>query len=144
MVKKAAEATPNQLLRAARMERNWTQQEVADRIGAPHSFNVSRWEQGTAFPSAHYIQQLCQLFGKSARELGLVVEEPGARNQPPTGADALPLWNVPFARNLFFTGRGPLLERLHEQLSRSHRAALNQPYALSGLGGIGKTQTAIE
>jgi serine/threonine protein kinase/Tfp pilus assembly protein PilF len=53
-------------------------------------------------------------------------------------------WNVPFGRNLFFTGRGQLLERLHEQLSRSHNAALNQSYALSGLGGIGKTQTAIE
>lgn len=53
-------------------------------------------------------------------------------------------WNVPFLRNPFFTGRGPLLERLHEQLSSSQRAALNQSYALSGLGGIGKTQTAIE
>src|SRR5258708_27024309 len=137
MVKKAAEATPNQLLRAARMECNWTQKEVADRIGAPHSFNVSRWEQGTAFPSAHYIRQLCLLFGKSARELGLWVKEPGESNQ-------IPLWNVPFARNLFFTGRGPLLERLHEQLCQSHSAALNQSYALSGLGGIGKTQTAIE
>ncbi len=53
-------------------------------------------------------------------------------------------WNVPFTRNPFFTGRGQLLERLHEQLSRSHSAALTQSYALSGLGGIGKTQTAIE
>ncbi len=53
-------------------------------------------------------------------------------------------WNVPFGRNPFFTGRGPLLERLHAQLSRSQRAALTHSYALSGLGGIGKTQTAIE
>jgi tetratricopeptide (TPR) repeat protein len=53
-------------------------------------------------------------------------------------------WNVPFGRNPFFTGRGALLEQLHEQLSRNHSAALNQSYALSGLGGIGKTQTAIE
>jgi hypothetical protein len=35
MVKKAAEATPNQLLWAARKDRNWTQNEVSDRIGAP-------------------------------------------------------------------------------------------------------------
>src|SRR5579863_2729554 len=54
------------------------------------------------------------------------------------------LWNVPFGRNPFFTGRGSLLERLHAQLTRSHSAALNQSFALSGLGGIGKTQTAIE
>jgi hypothetical protein len=53
-------------------------------------------------------------------------------------------WNVPFGRNPFFTGREQLLERLHAQLSRDHSVALTQSYALSGLGGIGKTQTAIE
>src|SRR5512135_1039429 len=82
MVKKAKEASPNHLLRAARKERNWTQKEVADHIGAPQSFNVSRWEQGTAFPSAHYVQRLCLLFGKSAKDLGLWVEELDESNQP--------------------------------------------------------------
>src|SRR5436305_15076807 len=71
MVKKAAQATPNLLLRAARKERGWSQQQVADHIGAPLSLNISRWENGTAFPSAYYIERLCQLFGKSIRELGL-------------------------------------------------------------------------
>lgn len=71
MVKKAAQATPNHLLRAARKERGWTQQQVADRIGAPLALNISRWENGTAFPSAYYLERLCQLFGKSVRELGL-------------------------------------------------------------------------
>src|SRR5215469_2471144 len=71
MVKKAAQATPNLLLRAARKERGWTQQQVADRIGAPHSLNISRWENGTAFPSAYYLEKLCHLFGKTVRELGL-------------------------------------------------------------------------
>src|SRR5438105_5195739 len=71
MVKKAAHATHNRLLRAARKERGWTQQQVADRIGAPLSLNISRWENGTAFPSAYYVERLCQLFGKSIGELGL-------------------------------------------------------------------------
>src|SRR5437588_8962712 len=75
MVKKAAQATSNHLLRVARQERGWTQQDVADRIGAPHSLNISRWESGTAFPRAHYIQQLCRLFEKSASELGLIQSE---------------------------------------------------------------------
>jgi transcriptional regulator with XRE-family HTH domain len=75
MVKKAAQATPNQLLRAARKERGWTQKDVADRIGAPLSLNITRWERGTAFPSAHYIERLCLLFGKSTSELGLIEEE---------------------------------------------------------------------
>ncbi len=72
MVKKAAQATPNHLLRMARQERGWNQQDVADRIGAPHSLNISRWESGTAFPRAYYIQQLCLLFEKTANELGLI------------------------------------------------------------------------
>jgi predicted ATPase/transcriptional regulator with XRE-family HTH domain len=71
MVKKAAHATPNRQLRAARKERGWSQRQVADRIGAPLPLNVSRWENGTAFPSAYYIERLCHLFGKSVRELGL-------------------------------------------------------------------------
>src|SRR6266700_3814701 len=75
MVKKAAQARPNSLLRAARKERGWTQKDVADRIGAPQSLNITRWERGTAFPSAHYVNQLCSLFGKSARELGLIEDE---------------------------------------------------------------------
>ncbi len=73
MVKKAAR--PNHLLRAARKERGWTQRDVADRVGAPLALNVTRWEGGTAFPSAHYIEKLCQTFGKSAKELGLIQDE---------------------------------------------------------------------
>ncbi len=72
MVKKAGQATPNQLLRQARQERGWTQKDVADRIGAPLDLNVTRWERGTSRPSAYYVQKLCELFGKSASELGLL------------------------------------------------------------------------
>src|SRR5437660_5942287 len=72
MVKKAAQDTPNLWLRDAREERGWTQKDVADRIGAPHPLNISRWESGTAFPRSHYIEQLCLLFGKTPRELGLL------------------------------------------------------------------------
>src|SRR5215472_11285683 len=82
MVKKAAQATPNRLLRAARKEQGWSQQQVADRIGAPLSLNISRWENGTAFPSAYYIERLCQLFGKSVRELGLSQIEDETRGEP--------------------------------------------------------------
>src|SRR5881275_3412764 len=82
MVKKAAHATPNRLLRAARKERGWTQQQVADRIGAPLSLNISRWENGMSFPSAYYIERLCQLFGKSIRELGLSQLESETQLEP--------------------------------------------------------------
>jgi tetratricopeptide (TPR) repeat protein len=51
-------------------------------------------------------------------------------------------WNVPYARNPFFTGRKYTLGAVRSRLTDSGRAALTQ--ALSGMGGIGKTQTAIE
>ena len=54
------------------------------------------------------------------------------------------LWTLPFRRNPFFTGREELLSRLHEQLNQSQAAALTQAQAISGMGGIGKTQTAVE
>jgi len=72
MVKKAARAIPNQLLRRARLERGWTQKVVAERIGAPNDVLVTRWESGKAFPSAYYIERLCQLFEQKASDLGLL------------------------------------------------------------------------
>jgi tetratricopeptide (TPR) repeat protein len=53
------------------------------------------------------------------------------------------IWNVPYKRNLFFTGREKLLDSLHKQLASMEATALTQA-AISGLGGIGKTQTALE
>ncbi|MGA8532971.1 MAG: tetratricopeptide repeat protein [Candidatus Tumulicola sp.] len=48
-------------------------------------------------------------------------------------------WLVPDAMHTrYFTGRDDVLARLRQQLRERHRAAL------SGLGGVGKTQTAIE
>src|SRR3990170_1038191 len=54
------------------------------------------------------------------------------------------LWNVPYPRNPFFTGREEVLEQLRKVLATSKTAALSQPQAICGLGGIGKTQTAVE
>src|SRR5437588_8814842 len=54
------------------------------------------------------------------------------------------VWNVPFRRNPFFTGRESILTRLHTMLHGGNAAALSQPAAISGLGGIGKTQAAVE
>jgi hypothetical protein len=41
----------------------------------------------------------------------------------------------------FFTGREEVIEQLHDKLQQSQTTALTQ--AISGLGGIGKTQTAL-
>jgi hypothetical protein len=51
------------------------------------------------------------------------------------------IWNVPHGRNRNFTGRVELLGTLRSQFQAGHHSALT---ALHGLGGIGKTQTAVE
>jgi len=53
-------------------------------------------------------------------------------------------WNIPYSRNPFFTGRDNVLDQLHKKLTSTKSVALSQPMAISGLGGIGKTQTAVE
>src|SRR5437764_14639520 len=60
------------------------------------------------------------------------------------GIGQVPTWNVPFRRNPFFTGREPIVAQVHSLLHAGKTAALSQPPAISGLGGIGKTQTAVE
>ncbi|MEV7013603.1 FxSxx-COOH system tetratricopeptide repeat protein [Streptosporangium sp. NPDC051022] len=52
------------------------------------------------------------------------------------------VWNVS-ARNAAFTGRGPVLDRLRKQLVGGSSAVV-LPQALYGLGGVGKTQVALE
>jgi hypothetical protein len=51
--------------------------------------------------------------------------------------------NLP-ARNLNFSGRGGLLERLHASLQAGSAAAVVPMGALHGLGGVGKTELALE
>ncbi|NVI89264.1 FxSxx-COOH system tetratricopeptide repeat protein [Actinomadura sp. BRA 177] len=80
---------------------------------------------------------------KDAPHLGVGVtvrnipEKTGRRpGEPP------PVWgNVP-PQNISFTGREELLEQLHERLSLGTTAVL--PQALHGMGGVGKSQIAIE
>ncbi|MFH9126359.1 FxSxx-COOH system tetratricopeptide repeat protein [Streptomyces griseoaurantiacus] len=60
---------------------------------------------------------------------------------PPPFPTATPaVWRVP-ARNVAFTGRGPLLEELRDRFSAGSRQV---PQVLYGLGGMGKTQIAQE
>jgi tetratricopeptide (TPR) repeat protein/transcriptional regulator with XRE-family HTH domain len=150
----------NEYLRQRRIQRNWRQQDIADQLGVT-IVTVQRWERGVQQPTAYYRIKLCALFGLSAEELGLA--EPAllkAENTPletelpflsPT-EEEIELWTVPYARNPHFTGRAELLSALEQQLSpqepdqptRIRQTALTQTQAIKGLGGIGKTQVAVE
>ena len=55
------------------------------------------------------------------------------------------VWMVLYRRNNYFTGREEILKQLlHARFQTDYTTALSQPLAMSGLGGIGKTQIAVE
>lgn len=145
-----------------RKQRRWSQQEVATRLGTTRP-NVSRWEAGLTTPGPYFRAKLCELFGKSAQELGLLERNSSSlptiekdietTERPDSTAEALPaLWTVPYGRNPQFTGRDAFLAQLEQHFFPQAGAgaafpacaALTQPQAVKGLGGIGKTQIALE
>ncbi len=67
---------------------------------------------------------------------------PRAAAPPKPTATTLPIFSVRYARNPNFTGRESLLEAVREALEGGEAAALTQ--AIVGLGGVGKTQLALE
>ena len=125
----------NHQLRQERIARNWRQHDLAEQLETT-AVTVKRWERGSHQPSLYFRAKLCTLFGKSAQELGLVSS---------AVSEEAPVWRVPFPRNPFFTGRDHILDQLHTLLTNEPTsAALTPSVALSGLGGIGKTQLALE
>ena len=141
-------------LKQERELRGWTQSEVAERIGSTR-VNVGRWEKGETIPTPYYRQKLAELFGKSIQELGFIPEYSIEHNREDvnTVSNATPhissplvrpIWSVPYRPNPFFTGREDILTHLYTVLRSNRTAALTQAQAISGLGGIGKTQIALE
>lgn len=83
------------------------------------------------------IKQMAERMAKRpGRRLSAGAEEPSV-----TASD-MPGLHVPYSRNLLFTGRESLLDAVYEHL----HAQDTQPglLALTGLGGVGKTQLALE
>ena len=74
---------------------------------------------------------------------GNVINQTTVLPAPPVAGTVNP-FGVPYQRNRYFSGRETVLSQLHEQLMRTGAAAMTQVQAISGLGGIGKTQTAVE
>src|SRR5712691_6837939 len=118
-----------------------------------------------AFAAGHEEEQI-RAFWKASRQKVLLDEywlsellaqsapapSGGAGQDSAAASEQLSLWTVPSLRNPHFTGREELLSSLEQQLAPRdtepsttlHHAALTQAQAIKGLGGIGKTQTAIE
>jgi hypothetical protein len=71
-----------------------------------------------------------------------VQQDGGSVRQPRYPRNNPPIWQVP-TRNAVFTGRVEVLEQLHDRLTGTSMAVV-APMALHGLGGVGKTQVALE
>lgn len=115
-------------LRYERESHHWTQERLAEHIGGSVP-SINRWENDRAVPRKDMIELLETAFGKLQERWGLGKQV---------------VWNVPFLQNPYFTGRDAILQRLHKILVPDQTGVSNQIRALSGLGGIGKTQTAVE
>ena len=125
-----------ELLKTHRKRKRLTQKQLAQQLGV-HANTISSWELGTYLPDTR------GLVLELARHLAL--DEQETRQLLEASLTALsPHWLVPLPRNPFFTGREEILEALHTQLHVEQVVALTQSYALRGLGGIGKTQIALE
>jgi tetratricopeptide (TPR) repeat protein/transcriptional regulator with XRE-family HTH domain len=146
MMMHASRSDPQPRLRLTevRIERQWSQQDVADRIGTTH-VNVSRWERGITRPSPYFRRKLCSLFGKSEQDLELEPAPESSATGPaapaPTANQALYDPAIPLQPAIHLVGRDNELAQLKQRLFAGGSIALT---ALNGLPGIGKTALAIE
>ncbi len=141
MTRKSA-SNPNNKLKQERLLRGWTQNDVAGYVGTD-GYTVNRWERGRTVPSPHFRQKLCELFGKSAEELGFIMSNlPDSEQRV---EDLMPtLWYLAFRRNPFFTGRENILSQIYTYFQQDKENIWQPMIAVCGLPGLGKTQIAIE
>jgi len=125
-------------LAQARTRLQLSQEALAEVVGTS-ARSIRRWESDQAIPQEYYRHRLCEALQISAEELFAEDDE----KQQPVPQPA-PLWYVPYTRNPYFVGRESILLQLHNKLHTDHQVSLIQPQILSGLGGIGKTQMALE
>ncbi|GCF06819.1 helix-turn-helix domain-containing protein [Dictyobacter arantiisoli] len=70
---------PNEMLRAARMEKHWTSQFVSEQVGVScHTYN--RWEAGVQMPRPASLEALCTVFALPPEELGFARPVVSTRN----------------------------------------------------------------
>ena len=135
-----------QRLRHERMLLNWSQEKLAEKL-AVSVLSINRWENDKVLPQPYYREQLCKLFNKSPAELGFISQKDiplVSVTSPASLASAMPIWKMPHRRYMYFTGREDAILSLHDLLTARKMGVTAQICALSGLGGIGKTQIAVE
>lgn len=107
-------------------------------------YKVARLARDTDIPE----RSLWEMIGERARipeeKLAVLATCLQCLPEQLLSGDGTVYWNIPHQRNIFFTGREALLNRMHQLLHKNTIVAVTQMQALCGLGGIGKSQTALE
>src|SRR6266699_862379 len=125
----------NMLASMRKRKGGWTQEQTAAWLEfARHTY--SDWEPGKRLPSPKQLQRIATKFQLSTEDEDALYR--AASQEPPK------MHTLPFPQNPFFTGRKTHLEQLGQLLQENGSVALTQPISISGLGGIGKTQIALE
>jgi transcriptional regulator with XRE-family HTH domain len=91
----------NERLRHECKSQGWTQRLLAEKIGT-NTYTVNRWENGNAFPSPFYREQLSQIFGLDFEDSELFEADP-ARSKNTRKEPSLPwkgekVQHVPYSR----------------------------------------------
>src|SRR5437867_11012522 len=105
---------PNRRLKRAREARNWTQADVANRVGTSR-LTVSRWELGVQSPVPHLRGKLCELFEMDPEQLGLLSDDSAVS----TANDG---WQLRWPEVTAFVGRETELHRLGLAMSDASAA----------------------
>ncbi len=142
----------NDLLRQERQRRGWSRVYIAEEIGVADPKTIGRWERGDAFPSAYFLQRLCNLFHMPAEDLGLwqhtslaePVESAPTYFIRQSVSQVIPEKGVydpalPPAPTQGLVGREHLLAQVKARLCGKNSAAI---VSLSGWPGVGKTALA--
>ena len=140
MPKNKLDLAPNERLRSARLRRQWTQADLAQKLGGGATAQmVYDWEKGRHVPSAYYRRALCDAFGCGPEELGLV--SPADPVGSTSTAGPVPVALVPaWPPDAVLVGRDALLANLRGRLIAGGAVAMA---ALKGLPGVGKTALAL-
>ncbi|GHO45929.1 helix-turn-helix domain-containing protein [Ktedonospora formicarum] len=123
------------LLKNFRKRSKITQQALAIRLGI-HRNTIGFWERGDILPdSKARVLELADTLSLNKVETLQLLEA--------SMTSIIPYWYQPFPKNPFFIGREDVLRTLHDHMITSKDTSTSI-YALQGVGGIGKTQIAIE
>lgn len=124
------------LLKAYRKQQGLTQQQLARKLDL-HQNTIGAWERGDYLPATRgMILEIARCLHLPEADTFCLLEA--------SLLAAVFYWGLPAQRNPFFSGRQEVLQQVHLLLSRKHNRTSYRACALSGMGGIGKTQTAIE